>query len=106
LAAEQVKALAPLRKRRYVESDEICLLDGPPSKRARYTVNSSVPPESPIKTEADRQKKTELDDLFKQKSALHAEMRSIEAKILSFGEVSQLLPSLAESLPITLLAER
>jgi hypothetical protein len=48
--------------------------------------------------EADRQKQAELDELFTQRSALNAQMRSIEAKIQSFGKVSQLL---AESLPNT-----
>ncbi|KIM90182.1 hypothetical protein PILCRDRAFT_1541 [Piloderma croceum F 1598] len=80
---EQVKALTSLQKQLYVESDEICLLDSPPSKWAQYAVRSSVLPESPIKTEADRQKQAELDELFAQRSALNAK---IEAKIQSFGE--------------------
>ena len=112
LATEQVKAHARSGSRHYVEPDHICLLDGPPpSKRARYSVRPSTTPESPVKTETDIRNQAQLDELFEQRNALNAKLRSLEAEIRSLdqtGEVSQLLPFLlllAESLFFTLLAE-
>jgi hypothetical protein len=106
LATEQAKAHASQERRQYVEveSDEICLLDGPPpAKRARHAIRPSVTPECPVKVEhgmkleadaqsimgrlvkkeENRQKPEELNDLLELKKV-------VDARIQMYGQVSQL----------------